>query len=229
LCTVAHRARYDSDMFPSIVALDVNPGGRTTPDGHLGVAEIVGDEVVGHFEVRFDHPIARLHDGRPGEVGEFRAAWTFVEAFIGGRPVAVSNGCYDSPALAKLLVAAGLPAPPGLSLWCTKLIWRSLRPGVLIDNVWAAARRLGMIELAEQVRLLDAARSGSPPVSTAAQDDALMCALMLLGLARDNGCSAGELLAGAVPRVLSAEAAFRPRVVRPTRTVGRRLDPRRLP
>jgi hypothetical protein len=216
-------------MYPSIVGLDVNPGGRLTPDGYLGLAEIVGDEVVEHFEVRFTPPVARLHDGRPGETEDFRAVWAFVEAFIGGRAVVVSNGCYDSPALAKLLIAAGLAAPAGLSLWCVGSMWRRLRPGVLIDNVWAAARRLGMVELAAQVALLDAARSRPRAVRAAADDDALMCALMLLGLAREAGCSAGELVGRSPARVLSAEAAFAPRVVRPTRTVGRRLDPRRLP
>lgn len=188
-----------------VVALDVNPGGRALTHGYLGLAEIVPDDQVGEvLELRFARPVSRLHDGRPGDVSEFVAAWTFVEAFIAGRPVVVSNAAYDLAALRKLLTAAGMEPPP-LAVSDLLAIRRSVAPSLGRGSVWAAVRALGLMTLEEQHPRVEAGRSRPFPAERGtASDDALMAALVLVGLAGRVGCSPVELLSRFRPLTLGS-------------------------
>jgi DNA polymerase III epsilon subunit-like protein len=182
-------------MTHSVVALDVNPGGDFWAEGHFGVAEVVADEITANFEINYRHP-------RDGEAEEFRAAWTWLESFIGDRPVVAYNAQYDLNAIARMLVRAEV-APPAMSFVCVYEMRQQLLPAGNL-RLWGTVFRLGLESQEEMAPLF--------PVNTGAvipsMHDARACARLLVHLASRKGVTPGELVESWRSRSLASARAF---------------------
>ncbi|MGW0252678.1 hypothetical protein ACWDYH_39245 [Nocardia goodfellowii] len=112
----------------SLVSIDVEPGGRTSPFGYIGIAEIIGNAVESSWLVKFRSPHYPWPASSLNAAPRFHEVWPYIESFIGERLVAAYGFSYDIKHLALLLQLEQLPIHPtafvdGLGLA------RSLRPG----------------------------------------------------------------------------------------------------
>ncbi|MFJ4651143.1 hypothetical protein ACIP5Y_07695 [Nocardia sp. NPDC088792] len=96
----------------SLVSIDVEPGGRTSPFGYIGIAEIIGNAVEDSWLVKFRSP----HYGWPATsvnpTPRFIEVWPYVDAFIGERLTAAYGYSYDIKQLVRLLNLEKLPIRP---------------------------------------------------------------------------------------------------------------------
>ncbi|GGO01401.1 3'-5' exonuclease [Nocardia rhizosphaerihabitans] len=171
------------DPWPStsLVSIDVEPGGRTTPFGYIGIAEIIGNDVETSWMVKFRSPHYRWPATSIDPAPPFGQIWPYIDAFIADRLVASYGSSYDIKSLASLIAVEGCSARPipfidGLQLA------RSLSPrrsGSLQELV-LELNLLTREELAE----LHSQRSSAGPVNKwllhDAEDDALANARLLL-------------------------------------------------
>ena len=90
------------------MTIDVEPGGRTSPYGYLGAAEIVGGIVEQTRLWKFRSPLYRWPRPIRDPAPPFEQVWPLVDAFIGERLVGAYSAAYDVRQLKKLRAAAGI-------------------------------------------------------------------------------------------------------------------------
>ncbi|WP_040793407.1 3'-5' exonuclease [Nocardia paucivorans] len=162
------------------MTIDVEPGGRTSPYGYLGAAEIGGSTVEQTRLWKFRSPLYRwpraITDPAPG----FEQVWPLVDAFVGDRLVGAYGASYDVRQLNRLSAAAGIatraiPFVDGLALA------RSLLPDDR-HNLQAVMLALNLSRPEFERRRRQRTTSGLTRkwLLHDAEDDALACALLFL-------------------------------------------------
>ncbi|WP_327116933.1 hypothetical protein OHB12_06105 [Nocardia sp. NBC_01730] len=171
----------------SLVSIDVEPGGRTSPFGYIGVAEIIGNEVEATWMVKFRSPHYRWPATSVDPAPPFGQVWPYIDAFIADRMVAAFGFSYDIRSLTTLIGveasrARPIPFVDGLALA------RSLCPGHVgsLQAVVLALNLLTRDELAD----LHGRRAPNRPVNKwllhDSEDDALANARLFLHAANGD-------------------------------------------
>lgn len=164
----------------SLVSIDIEPGGRTSPFGYIGVAEIVGNAIESSWLVKFRSPHYSWPATSINPTPRLVEVWHYVDAFIGDRIAAAYGYSYDIRHLTQLLKLEKLPIRPipvvdGLSLA------RSLVPGG--GSLQAMVLALGLLTR-DELTALHNNRSSTRPANKwllhDAEDDALANARLFL-------------------------------------------------
>ena len=176
------------------VCMDVEPGGKTSGVGYIGLCEVDASGVIGQpFFVSFLSP---LWQGR--HETDFPEVWAFVDAYLSGSLVAAFNARYDRSALRRLIAAvpgAGITPP---EIRCVLEAARR-HPDVLpsFGDLCDAVQRLKLLsedEIEFRRRRFFDQGYGSKWMLNDAADDALACARLTVAMSGITGLSVSDLL-----------------------------------
>lgn len=185
----------------SAVAIDVEP-----QKGHIGVAELVADEITSSFLVRFDSPLPGTFRG-PALGQSLPEVWPWLESFVGSRPVLAHSASYDVRALRQLLGAVGLPAP-AWSVLCTYELVRQVLRRPEWRHSWKLASvlvGLGLVSEVERAarwqRYLE--QGGNQWLLPTAEDDARGCLEVVQWVVRERSLTLEDVLGMLIPLTVS--------------------------
>lgn len=192
----------------TFVAIDVEPGGATTPLGHIGVAEVADSKLADSFSLTFENPayrsqrldaflsapteylnLASSHaEPRVQHLG-FDEVFPFLDAFVDNRLVVAYNSSYDKSAMRKLLATTDIPP----------VRWRFVDGYTIARRLWPS-RPMPLQWLAVSLELLDETEitirkmekrmnpyGQGKIILKNAQEDAWACAQVILKAQEETG------------------------------------------
>lgn len=196
ICIVCH----DDGMATSrIVCIDIEPGGKTSPRGSIGVCEIEETGAIGKpFHIEFASPLSPLVRDT-----DFPEVWAFIDAYATGAVVVAYSARYDRAALRRLIAAVPSASFDPPEIRCALEAARRI-PGIpSVGSLSDAVVRLELFSPAEvdirRRRFFDE-HYGSKWLLNDAADDALACARLVAKLSAHSGQSPTALLHPVSPR-----------------------------
>jgi DNA polymerase III epsilon subunit-like protein len=182
------------------VAIDVEPGGATTPKAYLGAVEVVDGRVGARVLIRI---AAERRDEWTGRL-QIPAGWhlddalRMLDAFVADDPVVVYNARYDCAALRRMHASAGMVLPEWRCLDALRVVRaaeRGERGNFYSLQSVVLRRHLFSDEECDRRRLIARTQRTNKWLLHDAEDDALAAALVVLDCADDPTDSLEEVAA----------------------------------